>query len=233
MRKRPLLLILCTLSLLLLSSCGTGKKYTVKFEEFRYNNSIGWDSSYSDIVSVYGQPDETKLVNGYFTASYDNQSVCGYDGFNVSFEFYYESGALHEIWLRYELPTYNSSARAKIKGVHQAVFDALVSKYGAASDETKSDVPAINHLFFYDEWEDIIEDTRIDIDTEANVQVRINQGKSDTRGTVCNVVYRCTRDKDKRTKHNDVFPLTPSPVPTASPTAVPPSPTPTINTNGI
>lgn len=231
MRKKNLLLLLSMLCLFILSSCG--KKYAVKFEDFRYNNSISWDTSYSDIVSIYGQPDETKLINGRFTATYNNQSVCGYEGFSVSFEFYYESGALDEIWLRYELPSYNSSARTKIKQVHQAVLEALTSKYGASTDETLSDVPSINHLFFYNEWEGIIEDTRIDIDTEAHVQVSINQGKSDNRGSVCNVVYRCTRDRTKRIQHNDVFPLTPSPVPTASPTAVPPSPTPTINTNGI
>ena len=231
--KKTVFLFFCLVCIGFLSSCAKQKQYLLKYEDFKYNHAVSWDSSYSDVLSIYGSPDQMELGGRRFVVTYLNQSVVGYDEFMVKFFFIYETGLLDEILVKYELPTDNSSAISSIKKVHLSIHDGLVNKYGEPTKTTLSDTPA--KLFLYEQWNDVIEDTRISIDTESHVQVSINGNNPNKRGTSCAVVYDCLRKNEHRTQHSDVFPLTPSPVPvvTPTPTPIPPSPTPTINTNGL
>ena len=94
---------------------------------FIYDNKASWNSSYSDIINIYGEPyqtDKTSDNPAYTVAVYENVSVAGYDGFTRGFVFAEPNEKLNMIAL--ELKTNGVLAILWA----EPVYNALAEKYG-------------------------------------------------------------------------------------------------------
>ena len=78
--------------------------WQVAYDAFVYDKQVTWHSSYSDLVALYGEPDEIRYiydVGPYVDIIYHNAEVIGVGGFDLKFNFNKASGKLYAIVLVY------------------------------------------------------------------------------------------------------------------------------------
>ncbi len=228
MKKSVLMIVLLVLTLSL-SSCGNEtktKEPLVKYEDFRYNNVIGWDSSWQDVIDQYGEPDKVNLNHYYYAMIYYYVPVCGHD-MTLTFRFSYDSNLLSSIYVTYKDNYFDNELKVK---VFEDLSNGIMTKYGepdyygahGKEDWKKSDI-------FCFKWLTQVEDTEI----ENWAYGSSYYWWEDDQYREHSLSYISKRDIKQRTPKGNRpdFALNrPSPTPDTTPT---PTPVPTPNNQGI
>lgn len=200
MKRKMLTFLVLPICLFMLTSCKAS--YKVAYNDFVYDEKVGWNTSYSDIIELYGDPDKMYFYDDYnsindegphITLEYNDVSVVGIDGFERDILFNKDTGELFRIVIQ------KATSEAEYERIYNAILNALESKYGKPTESKK------DSSFSKAKWDGIIEDTYI-VDASSR---RIM------------ITYKAKR-KSNKVLHSDLPPTnnataTPSPVPTETP----------------
>lgn len=198
--------------------------FDVSYEDFRYDGKVGWNSSYSDIISLYGKPDEVVEVNGLYIMTYKNRQVCGYPGYNLSFRFdRKKEQLLTQIDVK---KTYKTAA--DMYRETEDIRRAFVSKYGEPNSNIEQ--KRTDYILLSYQWNKQIEDAWIGM-SSSYYETAAKEYK-------IFVEYHSVRDTAKRPVYSDLpepaVTPTPAPAPTKEPEEAPTrEPTATPDNSGI
>lgn len=145
--KRRVLIILLVMVLALLSSCNSNNESTIakeiepehKHEDFLYDSKISWNSSYTDLITLYGNPDAfSENVGGdELRVHYYNPQVAGYTFDKIIFHFDRSTGHITLIEIcSNEL--FTDSVTEETKRINKAIEDEMIEKYGTNYTKTNS-----------------------------------------------------------------------------------------------
>ena len=163
--KRTASLLVLLIFICMLSACSKKTEKAeplVKFEDFRYNNTIGWDASYDDIVAQYGEPKKTGKTYSSYSMTYYYVPVCGHTMTTLTFYFSYDTDLLESIYLEYKENCYIRSDQVEF---FEDISNGLKTKYGEP-DYALYD-PEYSHVFSH-KWRTQVEDTEINNYSEAS-----------------------------------------------------------------
>lgn len=155
--------------------------FIVSYDDFRYDNKVSWNSSYTDIVGIYGQPDVVRDAAsiGVYEIQYDHIRFCGHEGFSLTFRFARDRQILTEIGL--EIVAKDSS---EYKWIKEDLIKTFAADYGTSSASVEGST-----VFQYD-WSTQLEDARVSVISLSDNKI--------------NVRYHSSRDPEFRPAHNDL-----------------------------
>lgn len=135
--------------------------WQIAYDDFTYDKKVTWHSSYSDIVALYGEPDEIRYiydVGPYADVTYHNAEVIGVGGFDLIFHFNVGSGELYEIQIMY----YTDRVE-EISEYYNTLYASVESRFGKSIVKNYEVIAGVP--FYSDSWTGVVEDTLIAMNT--------------------------------------------------------------------
>ena len=196
--KKAITLFYAITFLFFLTSCSSENKMSSEaakypHEDFTYDSKLKWNSSYSDVIKLYGQPDSIFHQDSRYNLQYYKPQVIGQTFRERSFWIDRTTGRVQSIHIESEPFESNPLKSESGARLVKELKDSLIAKYGNITSEIKDERFS---------WDNIFAETEISMYLTDRIWL----------------VYTDTHDYSSEEPYTDSPTVTPAPVPTATPT---------------